>query len=115
MKIKDINDLAVMIVSLVLAIVLLLTGCGADTVNNNVENKDNYEANYMQEYYSFNFYVDDDDKAKAIAKLDRLCGNTTKGKLAAFLRVQIKKFNLINTYVCGASFLQIFNCVIDGF
>ena len=43
MKIKDINDLAVMIVSLVLAIVLLLTGCGADTVNNNVENKDNYE------------------------------------------------------------------------
>ena len=41
----------------------------------------------------FNFYVDDDDKAKAIAKLDRLCGNSTKGKLAAFLRIQIKKFN----------------------
>ena len=41
----------------------------------------------------FNFYVDDDDKAKAIDKLDRLCGNSTKGKLAAFLRIQIKKFN----------------------
>ena len=41
----------------------------------------------------FNFYVDDDDKAKAISKLDRLCGNSTKGKLAAFLRIQIKKFN----------------------
>lgn len=41
----------------------------------------------------FNFYVDDDDKAKAIEKLDRLCGNSTKGKLAAFLRIQIKKFN----------------------
>ena len=41
----------------------------------------------------FNFYLDDEDKAKAIAKLDRLCGNSTKGKLAAFLRIQIKKFN----------------------
>lgn len=48
----------------------------------------------MSKMNLFNFYVDDDDKAKAIAKLDRLCGNTTKGKLAAFLRVQIKKFNL---------------------
>lgn len=58
MKINDINDLAVMIVSLVLAIVLLLTGCGADTVNNDDESKDNYEIYYMQESYSFNFYVD---------------------------------------------------------
>ena len=48
----------------------------------------------MSKMNLFNFYVDDNDKAKAIAKLDRLCGNTTKGKLAAFLRVQIKKFNL---------------------
>lgn len=48
----------------------------------------------MSKMNLFNFYVDDDDKAKAITKLDRLCGNTTKGKLAAFLRVQIKKFNL---------------------
>lgn len=47
----------------------------------------------MSKMNLFNFYVDDDDKAKAIAKLDRLCGNTTKGKLAAFLRIQIKKFN----------------------
>ena len=42
----------------------------------------------------FNFYLDDEDKAKAVDKLDRLCGNTSKGKLAAFLRIQIKKFNL---------------------
>ena len=42
----------------------------------------------------FNFYLDDEDKAKAIDKLDRLSGNTSKGKLAAFLRIQIKKFNL---------------------
>ena len=47
----------------------------------------------MSKMNLFNFYVDDDDKAKAIAKLDRLCGNSTKGKLAAFLRIQIKKFN----------------------
>ena len=48
----------------------------------------------MSKMNLFNFYVDDEDKRTAIAKLDRLCGNTTKGKLAAFLRVQIKKFNL---------------------
>ena len=47
----------------------------------------------MNKMNLFNFYVDDDDKAKAIAKLDRLRGNSTKGKLAAFLRIQIKKFN----------------------
>lgn len=47
----------------------------------------------MNKMNLFNFYVDDDDKAKAIEKLDRLCGNSTKGKLAAFLRIQIKKFN----------------------
>lgn len=47
----------------------------------------------MSKMNLFNFYVDDDDKAKAIAKLDRLCGNSTKGKLASFLRIQIKKFN----------------------
>ena len=47
----------------------------------------------MNKMNLFNFYVDDDDKAKAIVKLDRLCGNSTKGKLAAFLRIQIKKFN----------------------
>ena len=47
----------------------------------------------MSKMNLFNFYVYDDDKAQAIAKLDRLCGNSTKGKLAAFLRIQIKKFN----------------------
>ena len=48
----------------------------------------------MNKMNLFNFYLDDQDKAKAIDKLDRLCGNTSKGKLAAFLRIQIKKFNL---------------------
>mgnify|MGYP004599178913 CR=1 FL=1 len=43
----------------------------------------------------FNFYLDDDDKQAITEKLDRLCGDTSKGKLAAFLRCQIKKF--INT------------------
>ena len=75
MKIKDINDLAVMIVSLVLAIVLLLTGCGADTVNNNnnVENK----ANYMQEYHSFNFYVDEETCVEYIVFHDTYKGGIT--------------------------------------
>lgn len=74
MKINDINDLAVMIVSLVLAIVLLLTGCGADTVNNNnVENK----ANYMQEYYSFNFYVDEETCVEYIVLHDTYKGGIT--------------------------------------
>lgn len=81
MKIKDINDLAVMIVSLVLAIVLLLTGCGADTVNNNVENKDNYEANYMQDHNSFNFYVDEETCVEYIVFHD-----TYKGGIAPRLK-----------------------------
>lgn len=73
MKINDINDLAVMTVSLVLAIVLLLTGCGADTVNNNIENKDNY----MQEYYSFNFYVDEETCVEYIVFHDTYKGGIT--------------------------------------
>ena len=48
----------------------------------------------MNKMNLFNFYLDDEDKAKAVDKLDRLCGNTSKGKLAAFLHIQIKKFNL---------------------
>ena len=48
----------------------------------------------MNKMNLFNFYLDDEDKAKAVDKLDRLCGNTSKGKLAAFLRIQIKKLNL---------------------
>ena len=47
----------------------------------------------MNKMNLFNFYLDDEDKAKAVDKRDRLCGNTSKGKLAAFLRIQNKKFN----------------------
>ena len=77
MKINDRNDLAVMFISLVLAIVLLLTGCGADTVNDNVESKDNYEANYMQGYYSFNFYVDKETCVEYIVFHDTYKGGIT--------------------------------------
>lgn len=41
----------------------------------------------------FNFYLDDEDKEKAIAKLLRLRGEESKGQLAALLRVLIKQFN----------------------
>lgn len=40
----------------------------------------------------FNFYLDDDDKQAAIDKLNRLVGDTSKGKLAAMIRVCIKDF-----------------------
>lgn len=40
----------------------------------------------------FNFYLDDDDKQAAIDKLNRLVGDTSKGKLAAMMRVCIKAF-----------------------
>lgn len=40
----------------------------------------------------FNFYLDNKDKQLATEKLDNLIGDTTKGKLAAFLRVQVKIF-----------------------
>lgn len=40
----------------------------------------------------FNFYLEDDVKVEAMAKLDRLCGDTEKGKLAAFLRVVLDIF-----------------------
>lgn len=42
----------------------------------------------------FNFYLDDGDKKQAIDKLSRICGEQSKGQLASFLRVQIKKFIL---------------------
>lgn len=58
MKINDINDLGVIWISLVLTIVLLITGCGVDTVNDDAESENNYEVKYMQEYYGFDFYVD---------------------------------------------------------
>lgn len=41
----------------------------------------------------FNFYLDDDQKQKATAKLAKLCGDQPKGLLASFLRIQIKLFN----------------------
>lgn len=40
----------------------------------------------------YNFYLDDEDKEKAIAKLLRLRGEESKGQLAALLRVLIKQF-----------------------
>lgn len=40
----------------------------------------------------YNFYLDDDDKEKAVAKLLRLRGEESKGQLAALLRVLIKQF-----------------------
>ena len=41
----------------------------------------------------FNFYLDDEQKQKATAKLVKLCGDQPKGLLASFLRVQVKLFN----------------------
>lgn len=40
----------------------------------------------------YNFYLDDDDKDKAVAKLLRLRGEQSKGQLSALLRVLIKQF-----------------------
>lgn len=42
-----------------------------------------------------NFYIEEEDKAKAEAKLERLCGKQTKGQFSAFLRIAVKQF--INT------------------
>lgn len=46
----------------------------------------------MSNMTQFGFYIDDDRKKKALEKLERLCGPTDKGKLAAFLRVCIDEF-----------------------
>lgn len=43
----------------------------------------------------FNFYLDDEDKKKAIEKLTRLNGEVSKGQLASLLRVMVKLF--VNT------------------
>lgn len=43
----------------------------------------------------FNFYLDEDLKASAINKLERICGIKSKGQLASYLRVCIQ--NLVNT------------------
>lgn len=40
----------------------------------------------------FNFYLDDDVKHQAQAKLQELCGDRSKGQLAALIRVLLKQF-----------------------
>lgn len=40
----------------------------------------------------FNFYLDDDVKIQANAKLDKLLGEQSKGQLAALIRVLLKQF-----------------------
>ena len=40
----------------------------------------------------FNLYLDDNIKQRAMAKLTRLNGETTKGQLASFIRVKINEF-----------------------
>lgn len=39
-----------------------------------------------------NFYIEEQDKAKAEEKLRRLCGEQTKGQFSALLRVMVKQF-----------------------
>ena len=39
-----------------------------------------------------NFYIEEQDKAKAEEKLRRLCGEQTKGQFSAMLRVMVKQF-----------------------
>lgn len=40
----------------------------------------------------FNFYLDDEQKEKAQAKLRRMCGTQSKGQLAALLRILVAQF-----------------------
>ena len=40
----------------------------------------------------YNFYLDDEQKEKAQAKLLRLCGTQSKGQLAALLRILVAQF-----------------------
>lgn len=40
----------------------------------------------------FNFYLDDDVKIKAQAKISRMIGDQPKGQLAALIRVLLKQF-----------------------
>ena len=54
----------------------------------------------------YNFYLDDDDKQAITEKLDRLCGDTSKGKLAAFLRCQIKKFIMTSDKDISPNFIE---------
>lgn len=41
----------------------------------------------------FNFWLDDDVREQATAKLSRMCGDSTKGRLASLIRVLLKQFN----------------------
>lgn len=43
----------------------------------------------------FNFYLDDNQKQKAMEKLERLVGEKQKGLLASFIRVSIAQFNAL--------------------
>jgi hypothetical protein len=40
----------------------------------------------------YNFYLDDDMKAAAQAKLLRMCGTQSKGQLSALLRILLAQF-----------------------
>jgi hypothetical protein len=40
----------------------------------------------------FNFYLDDDLKAKVQSKISRLAGDQPKGQVAALIRVLLKQF-----------------------
>jgi hypothetical protein len=40
-----------------------------------------------------NFYVEERLKKEVSEKLDRLCGDTTKGKFSSLIRVLLKQFN----------------------
>lgn len=40
----------------------------------------------------FNFWLDDEVREEAIAKLSRLAGDSTKGRLASLIRVLLKQF-----------------------
>lgn len=53
-----------------------------------------------------NFYIEEDDKQKANEKLNRLCGNQTKGQFASLLRVMIKTFNNIPDAEIKPAFLD---------
>lgn len=56
-----------------------------------------------------NFYIEEDDKQKAIEKLNRICGNQTKGQFASLLRVMVKTFNNIPDDTINPAFIEAIN------
>lgn len=54
----------------------------------------------------FNFYLEDEDKLKAMDKLTRLKGKQNKGQLAALLRVMLKQFILTPDNQIPAALLE---------